>query len=131
MICMLFIPSRNLFWRRSPASAASGVRWALYKCESPSLTVNRPLAAYAQHPAFRTPRETDPHLQILAERSPNRNTGRDRRRRKSPAKHFGPPVFAQTEVGEAQPAFPIEHDVARLQIAVHHALFVRGSQSGA
>ena len=37
----------------------------------------------------------------------------------------------QAEVGDAQPALPVEHDIARLQIAVHYAFVVRGSQSGA
>ena len=37
----------------------------------------------------------------------------------------------QTEVGDAQLALPVEHDVARLQIAMHHAFVVRGGQAGA
>ena len=37
----------------------------------------------------------------------------------------------EAEVGDADAALAVEHDVRRLQIAVQHAAFVRGGQAGA
>ena len=49
--------------------------------------------------------------------------------------HFGAFDLArqsgQSEIGEQHLAAAVEHDVGRLQVAMQHALFVRGGESGA